>query len=160
MTVVARAVLVVSLLSSTMAPSSAAMTVPAFSEAELRAHADVVVEGVVTSSTTRRFKGRVLTFFTVVSGAAPQLTSTLVAVPGGEFGGVVQAVPGSPQLQVGSRYRLYLGKADGPRLDDSGAHARTVFGFFRGVFLLDGGGGGSVVDVVPFGDDGLPVRTR
>ena len=135
---------------------TSAMTVPVFTEAQLRDKADVVVEGVVAVSQSRRVGQRIITFVSIISGTAPLLTTTLVAVPGGDVDGFSQRVPGSPVLEVGRRYRLYLGAADGPRLDDSGACARGVFGFFRGAFLLDDVGGG----VVPLGEDGLPVGRR
>jgi hypothetical protein len=113
-----------------------ATTVPPMTEVELQRAADVVVEGVVVASTTRRVGQRVLTFVTVVSGEAPRLTSTLVAIPGGVFGDIAQVVPGAPQLEPGVRYRLYLGRADGPRLDDGPTAARGIIGFWRGAFVL------------------------
>ncbi len=132
-----------------------AMTVPSFTEAELREHADVVVEGVVAVSQSRRVGQRIITFVSIVSGTAPLLTTTLVAVPGGNVGGITQRVPGAPVLEVGRRYRLYLGPATGPRLDNGGSSARGVFGFFRGVFLLADVAGG----LVPLGEDGLPANS-
>ncbi len=142
-------------IAASFSPPTTAMTVPDFSEAELRAHADVVVDGVVGMTQTRRIGTRIMTFVSVISGTAPRLTTTLVAVPGGDFGGFSQRVPGSPQLEVGRRYRLYLGVADGPQLD-GGARARGVFAYFRGAFLLDDSTG----EAIPFGDDGLPAVVR
>jgi hypothetical protein len=113
-----------------------ATTVPPFTESELRAAADVVIDGRVVGSTTRLVGRRIITFVSIVSGSPPQLTTTMVAVPGGVFGDVTQVVPGSPLLEVGVRYRLYLGRADGPRLDDDGVAARGIIGLWRGVFLL------------------------
>lgn len=133
-----------------------AMTVPSFTEAELRARSEIVVEGVVAVSESRRVGQRIITFVSVISGTAPRLTTTLVAVPGGDVDGFSQRVPGSPVLEVGRRYRLYLGAADGPRLSADSGRARGVYGFFRGAFLLDEAGGG----VVPLGEDGLPVGRR
>jgi len=104
--------------------------------AELRAAADVVVEGVVVASTTRLVGRRVLTFVTLVSGDGPRVTSTLVAIPGGVVGDIAQVVPGAPVLEPGHRYRLYLGRADGPRLDDTGPAARGIVGFWRGAFVV------------------------
>ena len=113
-----------------------ATTVPPMSEAALRAAADVVVEGVVVATSSRRVGRRVVTFVTVVSGAAPDLSSTLVAVPGGVVDGIAQVVPGAPQLEPGARYRLYLGRPDGPRLDDGPTQARGIVGFWRGAFVV------------------------
>jgi hypothetical protein len=135
-------------LASAASPTSAT-TVPPFTEKELRAAADVVIDGRVVASTTRLVGRRVITFVSVVSGSPPQLTTTMVAVPGGVFGDVTQVVPGSPLLDVGGRYRLYLGRADGPRLDDEGVAARGIIGLWRGVFLVGDRG-----ELVPLQPDG------
>jgi hypothetical protein len=139
-----------------------ATTVPPFTESELRAVADVVIDGRVVGSTTRLVGRRVITFVSIVSGSPPQLTTTLVAVPGGAFGDVTQVVPGSPLLEVGVRYRLYLGRADGPRLDDKGTAARGIIGLWRGVFLI--GDRGELAPLQPDGraptvspSDGRPI---
>jgi hypothetical protein len=113
-----------------------ATTVPPMSEAALQAAADVVVEGVVVATTSRLVGRRIITFVTVVSGEAPDLSSTLVAVPGGVVDGIAQVVPGAPQLELGTRYRLYLGRPDGPRLDDGPTRARGIVGFWRGAFVI------------------------
>lgn len=120
-----------------LAPGPArATTVPPMTVAQLRAAADVVVDGVVVTSTSRLVGRRVITFVTLVSGESPNLTSTLVAIPGGVVGDVAQVVPGAPLLEPGRRYRLYLGRPDGPRLDDDGPAARGIIGFWRGAFVL------------------------
>jgi hypothetical protein len=137
------------------APSAVATTVPPMTEEQLRAAADVVVDGHVASATTRLVGRRVLTFVTIVSGTAPLLTTTLVAIPGGVFGDVTQVVPGAPLLDVGVRYRLYLGRADGPRLDDAGPSSRGIIGLWRGVRLLGDRG-----ELVPLQQDGrTPSRS-
>jgi hypothetical protein len=131
------------------------MTVPAWTPAELAARTDVVVEGVVTSAHSRAIGTRMLTFYVVVSGAGPSLRSTLVAVPGGSVDGWTQRVPGAPVLEVGRRYRLHLGKADGPRDGDSGPASRGIVGFFRGVQWVDEGPGRPPT-LVPFTEAGVP----
>jgi len=135
----------------------AAMTVPPMTEAELRAQADVVVDGAVVSQHSAWVGRRVITFSVVVVGSGTAVRSYLVALPGGDVGGFSQRVPGSPQLAVGGRYRLYLGKADGPVDAPSTVRSRGVVGFFRGVFLVDDAHHG---ELVPFGDDGLPLGAR
>jgi hypothetical protein len=142
--------LVLLLCGSLWTSTTHATTVPAYTLEQLQASADLVVDGEVTAAESRWVGQRIVTFVTVVSGTAPRLSSVVVAVLGGEVGGLMQRVPGSPQLDVGRRYRLYLGKADGP--EHGGVRARGVFGFFRGVFLLHDG------QVVAFGDDGYPVQ--
>ena len=140
--------LLVLLLLLTVVPGRAT-TVPPMTPAELRAAADVVFEGVVVATTTRLVGRRVLTFVTLVSGVGPLVQSTLVAIPGGVFGDVAQVVPGSPILEPGQRYRLYLGRADGPLLDDTGPAARGIVGFWRGAFVVGDRG-----EVHGFRDDG------
>lgn len=134
---------------------AAATTVPPMTPAQLRAAADVVVEGVVVASETRWVGQRILTFVTVVSGAGSSLQATLVAIPGGVVDGIAQVVPGAPHLAVGGRYRLFLGTPTGPRLDGRGPAGRGVVGFFRGVFVID-----DDAPPVPFGDDGQPLGVR
>lgn len=120
-----------------IAPAAVATTVPPMDEPRMRAMADVVIDGEVTGVESRFVGRRIVTFVTLVSGTAPSLTVTLVAVPGGVVDDIAQVVPGAPVLEPGRRYRLYLGRADGPRLDDRGPAARGVVGFWRGAFLLD-----------------------
>ncbi len=127
-----------------LSASVAATTVPPMTEAALGEAADVVVEGTVAHSESVWRGTRIITFVTVVSGEAPALTTTLVALPGGVVDGIAQVVPGTPVLNVGARYRLYLGAASGPKLNDNGARARGVVGFFRGAFLLVDGEAGPV----------------
>lgn len=137
----------------------AAMVVPPMTEAELRSKADVVVDGTVVSQRAARVGQRVFTFSVVVVGEGAQVRSVLVALPGGDVGGFPQRVPGAPVLTVGQRYRLYLGPADGPVDPPSAVKSRGVVGFYRGVFLLDDWRGpGADPEIVPFGDDGLPLR--
>jgi hypothetical protein len=128
-----------------------ATTVPAYTPAQLQAAADVVVEGDVAVVESRWVGQRIITFVSVVVGTAPRLSTVVVAVLGGQVGDIAQRVPGSPRLDVGRRYRLYLGKADGPEFN--GQRTRGVFGLFRGAFLVEGG------QPVAFGDDGLPLRS-
>ena len=128
-----------------------ATTVPAYTVAQLQAAADVVVEGDVAMVESRWVGQRIVTFVTLVVGTAPRLSTVVVAVLGGQVGDITQRVPGSPQLDVGRRYRLYLGKAEGPEFN--GERTRGVFGLFRGAFLIESG------QPVAFGDDGLPVRS-
>ncbi|MDP2343350.1 MAG: hypothetical protein Q8O67_20500 [Deltaproteobacteria bacterium] len=137
----------------------AAMTVPPMTEAELRAQADVVVDGTVVAQHSAWVGRRVITFSTVVVGSGAAVRSYLVALPGGDVGAFSQRVPGSPVLAIGGRYRLYLGKADGPVDAPSTVKSRGVVGFFRGVFLVDPSAGRNGA-LVPFGDDGLPVVVR
>ena len=132
----------------------AAMVVPPMTEAELRHQADVVVDGKVVSQHSAWVSRRIFTFSVVVAGAGPGLRSYLVALPGGDVGGLSQRVAGSPVLSVGVRYRLYLGPAAGPSDGSSPNKSRGVVGFYRGVFLLDESQGSNPV---PFGDDGLPL---
>ena len=134
----------------------AAMVVPPLSEAELREQADVIVDGVVVAQHSAWVGRRVFTFSTVVSGTGTSARSVRVALPGGDVGGFSQRVPGSPVLSVGVRYRLYLGKADGPVDAPSTIKSRGVVGFYRGVFLIDPAHDDALL---PFGDDGLPVRS-
>jgi hypothetical protein len=136
-----------------LAPAQAT-TVPPMSPAELRAAADVVVEGVVVATTSRLVGRRVITFVTLVSGDRARPTTTLVAVPGGVVDGIAQVVPGAPVLEPGLRYRLYLGRADGPRLDDAGPAARGVVGFWRGAFVIGDRG-----EAHAFQADGRPPLT-
>ena len=65
-------------------------------------------------------------------------------------------MPGAPLLQLGQRYRLYLGKAEGPPAPGSRVASRGVVGFFRGVFVIDAAANDALV---PFGEDGLPRTT-
>lgn len=127
--------LIASLMLSSLAPARAT-TVPPMSPRELRAAADVVVDGVVVATTSRLVGRRVITFVTLVSGDGSRPVSTLVAVPGGVVGDIAQVVPGAPMLEPGVRYRLYLGRPDGPRLDGEGPAARGIVGFWRGAFVL------------------------
>jgi hypothetical protein len=131
-----------------------ATSIVTLDEAGLRAAADIIVEGEVAATETRIVGRRIITFVTLVSGAAPTLTTTLVAVPGGVVDGIVQLVPGAPVLHVGARYRLFLGAASGPRLDDRGPRARGVVGFHRGAFLLVEGAAGVIA--VPLTERGEP----
>lgn len=140
----------------------ASMVVPPMTEAELRAQADVVVDGTVIRQEVHTLGQRVFTFTTVIVGEGIEAKSYLIALPGGDV--VVdgkafsQRVPGSPQLALGQRYRLYLGKADGPAVPGGARIAsRGVVGFFRGVFVVDDARGHALV---PFGEDGLPVRSK
>jgi hypothetical protein len=136
------------------ATSAAATTVPSMSPSQLIEAADIVVDGVVIRSETRWVGQRIITFLTVLSGAGPSLTSTQIAVPGGVVGTFAQVVPGTPKLEVGGRYRFYLGAPAGPRLDGGGP-TRGIVGLFRGVFAVDDLGRAR-----PFGEDGLPVVVR
>lgn len=135
----------------------ATMVVPVLSEPELRAQADVVVDGVVVRQEVHRLGQRVFTFSTVLVGSGVTATSYLVALPGGDVvvngQALSQRVPGAPQLQLAQRYRLYLGKPDGPPAPGSRVSSRGVVGFFRGVFLIDGAHNDALV---PFADDGQP----
>lgn len=124
----------------TLAETLHATTVPPMSPAALQAAADVVVDGVVSGTECRQVGRRIITFATVVSTDAGHVRTTLVAIPGGVVGDIAQVVPGAPVLEPGVRYRLYLGRADGPRGDDDGPRARGIIGFWRGVFVLDGRG--------------------
>jgi hypothetical protein len=134
----------------------AAMTVPPMTEAELRSQADVVVDGTVVSQHATWVGRRILTFSVVVVGSGgSSVRSYLVALPGGDVGGYSQRVPGSPSLVIGGHYRLYLGKAEGPADAPGTVKSRGVVGFFRGVFLIDDAHNAALV---PFGDDGLPLR--
>jgi hypothetical protein len=139
-----------------VAPAGRAMTVPAWTAAELAARSDVIVEGVVTGARVRAVGRRVVTFYVVVAGEGAALRSYLVAVPGGSIDGITQRVPGAPVLNVGRRYRLHLGKAEGPRDAPDGPAARGVVGFFRGVELVDEGPGRAPVRV-PFTEAGVPA---
>ncbi len=132
----------------------ASMVVPPMTEAELRRQADVVVDGRVTVQRVVRLGQRVFTFSTLIVGDGQQVRSYVVALPGGDVDGVTQRVPGSPQLQLGARYRLYLGPATGPRADAHSPPARGVVGFFRGAFAIDDAHNDALV---PFGDDGFPL---
>jgi len=135
--------------------SAAATTVPPMTPAQVRTAADVVVDGVVVTCESRWVGQRIITFVSVVSGSGPSLQATLVAVPGGVVDGIAQVVPGAPRLEVGGRYRLFLGTATGPRLDGRGPASRGIVGFFRGVFVLD-----DDAPPLPFGDDGQPLGIR
>jgi hypothetical protein len=139
-------------LALTSAAAATATTVPPMTTADLERAADVVVEGVVVDVDARFVGRRIISFYTVVSNPSGRPTSTLVAVPGGVVGDLTQVVPGAPQLQVGRRYRLYLGGPTGPRLDDGVVRARGVVGFWRGAFLVDDDGA-----AVAMGDDGRPL---
>ena len=133
------------------ANSASATTVPPMSPSQLTKAADIVVDGVVVRSETRWVGQRIITFLTVLSGAGPSLTTTQLAVPGGVVDRFAQVVPGTPKLELGGRYRFYLGAPTGPRLD-GGAPTRGIIGLFRGVFAVDDRG-----LVLPFGEDGLPM---
>ena len=126
-----------------------ATTVPPMTPAALQAAADVVFDGVVVATTTRRVGRRILTFVSLVSGDGPVVQRMLVAIPGGVVGDTAQVVPGAPILEPGQRCRLYLGRADGPRLDDTGPAARGIVGFWRGAFVVGDRG-----EVHGFRDDG------
>ncbi len=133
--------------------SASATTVPPMTVADLERAADVVVEGVVVDVDARFVGRRIITFYSIQSGRSPDTQTTLVAVPGGVVGDLTQLVPGAPVLALGQHYRLYLGSATGPRLDDVGARARGIVGFWRGVFVVDDVGG-----VVGLGADGKPLE--
>lgn len=136
------------------ATSAAATTVPSMSPSQLMKAADIVVDGVVVRSETRWVGQRIITFLTVLSGAGPSLTTTQLAVPGGVVDSFAQVVHGTPRLELGGRYRFFLGDATGPRLD-GGAPTRGIIGLFRGVFAVDDRG-----LTLPFGEDGLPMVVR
>jgi len=146
-----RVALVLALLAG---PALATSIVPLSPEG-LAAAADVVVEGTVAHAEARFVGQRIITFVTVVSGEAPALSTTLVAVPGGVVGDLAQVVPGAPVLHVGARYRLFLGAPTGPRAHDGGPRSRGVIGFFRGAFLLQDGPHGIVA--VPLTERGEPA---
>lgn len=130
------------------------MTVPPLSPAELVARSDMVVEGRVVDAQTRWVGRRIITFYVVEHRDGATTTTTLVAIPGGAVGRFAQKVPGAPVLDVGARYRLHLGRADGPRLAAGGPSSRGVVGFFRGAAqIVDVAGGPPVL--VPFNDDGV-----
>lgn len=133
----------------------ASMVVPPMTEAELRAAADVVTDATVQSQQTQAIGQRIFTFSVVVTGVGPSARSFVVALPGGVVDGFAQKVPGTPELVVGQRYRLYLGKADGPPLPGTTTKSRGIIGFFRGVFVVDVADRGALI---PFGEDGLPTR--
>ena len=141
-----------------------AMTVPPISAAELDARSDLIVDGRVVDARARWVGRRVITFYVVEYAAASTTTTatttatTVVAVPGGAVGTLAQKVPGAPVLEVGARYRLHLGRAEGPRATADGPPSRGIVGFFRGVARLVDGEGGAVT-VVPFTDDGQPARS-
>lgn len=142
-----------------LALALATMVVPVLTEAELRAQADVVVDATVVRQEVHRLGRRVFTFSTVLTGPGPAAQSYLVALPGGDVvvdgRALSQRVPGAPQLQLGQRYRLYLGKAEGPPLPGGHVASRGVVGFFRGVYVIDAARNDALV---PFGEDGLPQQ--
>lgn len=130
----------------------ASLVVPPMTEAELRAQADVVVDATVVRQEVHALGRRIFTFSTVLVGEGTSARSYVVAVPGGDVGAIAQRVPGAPLLELGRRYRLFLGKANGPVAPGAVVAARGIVGFFRGVFVVDDQNA-----LVPFGDDGLPV---
>jgi len=130
----------------------ASLVVPPMTEAELRAQADVVVDGTVIRQEVHALGRRIFTFSTVLVGEGATARSYVVAVPGGDIGVIAQRVPGAPLLELNRRYRLFLGRATGPSAPGSAVASRGIVGFFRGVFVVDDRN-----ILVPFGDDGLPL---
>jgi hypothetical protein len=104
----------------------AAATTTLMTQAQAFAAADVVVEGTVVSAQSQWVGHRIITFVVVVAGHH----SYAVAMPGGVVEGIAQAVAGAPVLHVGHRYRLALGKGNGP------LHSRGVVGLGLGVVEL------------------------
>ena len=137
----------------------ATMVVPPMTQSELRARADVVVDGTVVAQHSAWVGRRIFTFSVVVAGTGTSVVSYVVALPGGDVGALSQRVSGAPSLALGGRYRMYLGTAEGP-VDDSAAGAgrksRGVVGFYRGVFLIDPAHNN---ELVPFDSGGLPLRS-
>ena len=134
-----------------------ALTVPAMSDAELAARSDLIVDVRVVDATARWVGHRIVTFYVVEHEDGGARTTTLVAVPGGAVGRFAQKVPGAPVLIVGSRYRLHLGRADGPRATDDGPAARGIVGFFRGAARIVATGSGPPV-LLPFTESGEAQR--
>jgi hypothetical protein len=153
-----RCALLLALAVTAFADDAAAMTVPSFTDAELAARSDLIVEGLVVHASARRIGRRVMTFYVVEYFAAGARERTLVAVPGGADGRFVQKVPGAPLLQVGARYRLHLGRPDGPRADADGPPSRGIVGFFRGAAMITADRAGQPV-LVPFTEAGEPRRS-
>jgi hypothetical protein len=128
------------------APAQATSVVP-LDDAQLAAAASVIALVRVERQEVRSIGRRILTFSSVVvvdglRGARPG-DELLVALPGGEVGGIGQRVAGAPTLRVDRTYLLFLGKDDGP------SGARGVVGLWQGAFQADGPG------LWRFGHDGV-----
>lgn len=139
------------------ADAARAMTVPPLSDDALAARSALVVDGTVIDARARWIGQRIVTFYVVEYVDDGRRATTLVAVLGGAVGRYAQKVPGSPVLDVGGRYRLHLGRAEGPRASDDGPPARGIVGFFRGVARIVERSGTPLL--VPFTEAGEPRST-
>jgi len=150
--------LLFALVLAASAQGARAMTVPTMTDAELAARSDLVVDGRVVDARARWVGRRIVTFYVVEYVDDGKRETTVVAVLGGAVGRFAQKVPGAPVLEVDARYRLHLGRADGPRATDDGPPARGIVGFFRGVArLVDDGAGPPLL--VPFDESGAQLRS-